>query len=366
MKHLSSSLTLVLLGTALSGCADRQEPPAPVVHGDERRVSAPKTFVMPKEVYKPPAAPKTEEKSEDKIVLRETVPEVEEEAPQDKIVLRPHKKDEAKDNDTQDSSFEDEILEAVEKVPDRKKEEPAKPVKKDTPKKVVDDVEDDADAAEASQNALPTKFGEDPKKKEKPATAENDVKAQKPQKEKTEALPPAEEDDFFAQDADAALKETPKKKEDPAPKDNCVEKVDAAPPLEESSKTTAAPGPVRFSWPITGTILKEFSQESASKRNDGINIAASMKTPVKAGRAGTVVYLGNDIKGFGNLILVKHDGPWMSAYAHLDSFSVSQGAHLKEGQVLGYVGKSGGVKEPQLHFEVRKNSTPVNPRDFLG
>jgi len=359
----------LLLSLFLSACADRTDPPAPVVHGDERRNKTPKAFEMPKEVYKPPASSKSEDESafsssssssskasDDRIVLREhPEPKEEEEPVPEKIVLRAHKDEK---QDVEDSSFEDEILGSLENVPDKKKEEKKKDLKKeplkdqgasnqledqDTPQESVPETQADAKEHESLK--------EDAQKKLPPQKAKNERPAQ-------------EEEDFFHDDT--APKDGLKgpTKTDASKKEEAKAVADM-PPASDGTKP-AASGPVRFSWPVTGAILKEFSQDSASKRNDGINIAAAFKTPVKAGRAGTVVYLGNDIKGFGNLILVKHDGPWMSAYAHLDGFTVAQGARLQEGQVLGYVGKSGGVKEPQLHFEVRKNSTPVNPRDFLG
>ncbi|MBA4117596.1 MAG: hypothetical protein C0514_01690 [Candidatus Puniceispirillum sp.] len=358
----------LLLSLFLSACADRTDPPAPVVHGDERRNKTPKAFEMPKEVYKPPASSKSEDESafstssssssevsDDRIVLREhPEPKAEEESAPEKIVLRAHKDE--KKQDVEDSSFEDEILGTLENVPDKKKEEK----KKDLKKEPLKDQGAPAELEGPIEESTPEKQ-EDTKKQE--SLKEEAQKKLPPQKAKKE-LPAQEEEDFFHDDT--APKDEPKgpQKLAPTQKEVAKDPGDVA-PASDGAKP-AASGAVRFSWPVTGAILKEFSQDSASKRNDGINIAAAFKTPVKAGRAGTVVYLGNDIKGFGNLILVKHDGPWMSAYAHLDGFTVAQGARLQEGQVLGYVGKSGGVKEPQLHFEVRKNSTPVNPRDFLG
>ena len=100
--------------------------------------------------------------------------------------------------------------------------------------------------------------------------------------------------------------------------------------------------------------------------NDGINIAAPRGTPVHAIEGGTVAYAGNEVKGYGNLVLVKHADGWISAYAHLDDVTVKPGDTIAAGQILGKVGNSGGVNEPQLHFELRRGKKPVDPREFLA
>ena len=96
--------------------------------------------------------------------------------------------------------------------------------------------------------------------------------------------------------------------------------------------------------------------------NDGINIAAPLGTPVRAIDAGAVAYAGNELKGYGNLVLVRHANGWISAYAHLDDeLLVKKGDTVAAGQVIAKVGDTGGVGEPQLHFELRRGKKPVDP-----
>jgi murein DD-endopeptidase MepM/ murein hydrolase activator NlpD len=120
-----------------------------------------------------------------------------------------------------------------------------------------------------------------------------------------------------------------------------------------------------FSWPLRGKILKGFSKSGAGGRNDGLNIEGALGDSIQAARQGQVVYVGNELHGFGHLILIKHDDEWMSAYAHLSQVHVQRGASIKRGQIIGLVGSSGSVSHPQLHFEVRQYSQPVDPRRFL-
>ena len=123
----------------------------------------------------------------------------------------------------------------------------------------------------------------------------------------------------------------------------------------------------RFPWPVRGRILANYGSSSAEGgRNDGINIAAPLGTPVRAVDAGVVAYAGNELKGFGNLVLIKHANGWISAYAHLDDVGLKPGDKIAAGQVIAKVGESGGVAEPQLHFELRRGKKPVDPKEFLA
>ena len=135
-------------------------------------------------------------------------------------------------------------------------------------------------------------------------------------------------------------------------------------PTQGTSKSISVSS-APFSWPLRGKILKGFSKSGADKRNDGLNIEGALGESVRAARQGQVVYVGNELHGFGHLILVKHDDEWMSAYAHLSKVHAQRGDHVKRGQVIGAVGSSGSVYHPQLHFEVRQYSQPVDPRRFL-
>jgi murein DD-endopeptidase MepM/ murein hydrolase activator NlpD len=121
-----------------------------------------------------------------------------------------------------------------------------------------------------------------------------------------------------------------------------------------------------FGWPLRGKILSNYGPKSGGRANDGINIAAPLGSPVYASKSGTVAYAGNELRGFGNMVLVRHDGGMFTVYAHLDSIKVAKEDSIGKGQVLGTVGKSGGVSEPQLHFEVRRGSNPLDPKKFLG
>ncbi len=122
----------------------------------------------------------------------------------------------------------------------------------------------------------------------------------------------------------------------------------------------------KFLKPVSGKIISTYGPKANSLHNDGINIAAPLGTPVKAAENGVVVYAGNELKGSGNLVLVRHADRWMTAYAHLDRISVARGATIKAGQKLGTVGSTGSVDRPQLHFEIRRGVNAVNPVPYLN
>ena len=131
-----------------------------------------------------------------------------------------------------------------------------------------------------------------------------------------------------------------------------------------------APAPVartggKFHWPVEGPILARFGPREGVGRNDGINIGAQVGAPVRAAENGVVVYAGNELRGYGNLLLVRHSGGWTSAYAHNSELLVDRGANVSRGQVIAQVGRSGGVSEPQSHFELRKGADAVDPLDYL-
>ena len=129
---------------------------------------------------------------------------------------------------------------------------------------------------------------------------------------------------------------------------------------------SAAAGTGLFLWPLQGKILSGYGPKEGGLFNDGINIAAKRGQIVIAAGAGTVVYAGNEIRGFGNLVLIKHPSGWVTAYAHNDRLLVRRGERVKRGQPIAKVGTSGGVSSPQLHFEVRKGSHAVDPLKYLG
>jgi murein DD-endopeptidase MepM/ murein hydrolase activator NlpD len=121
----------------------------------------------------------------------------------------------------------------------------------------------------------------------------------------------------------------------------------------------------RFVWPVSGRIISSFGKASTGERNDGINIAASLGTPIHAAADGVVTYSGNELKGYGNLVLIKHDDDYVTAYAHAERTVVSRGDSVKKGQIIAYTGETGDVTEPQLHFEIRHDTKPIDPRPLL-
>ncbi|MGH6665285.1 MAG: peptidoglycan DD-metalloendopeptidase family protein [Pseudolabrys sp.] len=131
-------------------------------------------------------------------------------------------------------------------------------------------------------------------------------------------------------------------------------------------KAEAAGGMPSFRWPVKGRIIAAFGAKSNGAQNDGINLAVPEGTPIKAADAGVVAYAGNELKGYGNLVLIRHANGFVSAYANASELLVKRGDTIKRGQVIAHAGQTGNVTSPQLHFEIRKGSTPVDPTKYLG
>lgn len=136
-----------------------------------------------------------------------------------------------------------------------------------------------------------------------------------------------------------------------------------APPRDETR--AAQPGPRQFIWPVRGRIVEGFGSGRNGTQNDGINIAARAGAPVYAAAAGEVVYAGNELRGYGNLVLLKHEGGYITAYAHNSTVLVHKGERVARGQTIARVGATGSVREPQLHFEIRLGRSPVDPSRYL-
>ena len=139
--------------------------------------------------------------------------------------------------------------------------------------------------------------------------------------------------------------------------------------IKTSSVEGAAPkrsGIERLRWPVSGRIISKFGAKKGVLRNDGIDISVPEGTAVKAAENGVVIYSGSELAGFGNLILIRHEDGFVTAYAHNKSVSVAKGSEVRRGQVIALSGKTGDAKAPMLHFEVRKNSKPVNPLSYLS
>ncbi len=143
----------------------------------------------------------------------------------------------------------------------------------------------------------------------------------------------------------------------------------AADSTGQSAKSPVPPPPPRtgngFMWPARGAILSSFGPKGGGLHNDGLNIRLKRGDPVKAAESGVVAYAGSELKGFGNLLLVRHEGGWVTAYAHNDRLLVKRGDRVVRGQHIAAGGMTGNVKTPQLHFEIRKGSSAVDPQRYL-
>lgn len=144
-----------------------------------------------------------------------------------------------------------------------------------------------------------------------------------------------------------------------------TQKTQAKAPVKETYVPPASTRKTKFMWPVNGTVISGFGNLGKGRKNDGINIKAPLGTAVKAADGGTVAYAGNELKGFGNLILVKHSNGWITAYAHNDKLLVKKGQKVVRGEKIATVGSTGSVTVPQLHFEVRAGKKAVNPRTYL-
>jgi murein DD-endopeptidase MepM/ murein hydrolase activator NlpD len=141
--------------------------------------------------------------------------------------------------------------------------------------------------------------------------------------------------------------------------------------VAEAPAATAAPksaseGLSSLRWPVKGHVIAGFGPKTNGQQNDGINLAVPEGTPVKAAEDGVVAYAGNELKGYGNLVLVRHPNGYVTAYAHAKELMVKRGDEVKRGQIIAKSGQTGNVDAPQLHFEVRKGQTPVDPIPLLN
>jgi murein DD-endopeptidase MepM/ murein hydrolase activator NlpD len=142
-----------------------------------------------------------------------------------------------------------------------------------------------------------------------------------------------------------------------------AEDIAAENPVKAADATGALP---TFRWPVRGKVITSYGAKTNGKANDGINLAVPEGTPVKAAEDGVVAYSGNELKGYGNLVLIRHSNGYVTAYAHASELLVKRGDTIKRGQIIAKSGQSGEVGSPQLHFEIRKGSSPVDPLQFLN
>jgi murein DD-endopeptidase MepM/ murein hydrolase activator NlpD len=124
---------------------------------------------------------------------------------------------------------------------------------------------------------------------------------------------------------------------------------------------TPAAEPSRFRWPVRGKVIDAFGKRADGTHNDGINLQVPQGTEIHAAEGGQVVYAGNELKGYGNLVLIRHDNGWVTAYAHAEQMLVKRDDIVKRGQVIAKAGRTGSVDRPQVHFELRQGSKPVDP-----
>ena len=163
---------------------------------------------------------------------------------------------------------------------------------------------------------------------------------------------------------------TPDPRPESSPKSSPKSHTPVSPQPVRSAAPRAIPKPPPISgkgflWPVDGRVLSSFGAKAKGFHNDGINIAAARGTAVRAAQSGVVVYAGNELRGFGNLLLIKHAGGWVTAYAHADKLLVARGDRVDKGQRIATVGSTGSVTRPQLHFEIRKGKRPRAPIKLL-
>ncbi len=140
--------------------------------------------------------------------------------------------------------------------------------------------------------------------------------------------------------------------------------------IQQASLETTAPAPdatgiSRMRWPVRGRVIGEFGANVGGKKNDGIDIAVPAGTPIRAAENGLVIYAGDGLKEFGNTVLVRHENGLVTVYGHASAINVQRGQQVRRGDEIAKAGMSGSADTPKLHFEVRKDSTPVNPAGYL-
>jgi murein DD-endopeptidase MepM/ murein hydrolase activator NlpD len=157
------------------------------------------------------------------------------------------------------------------------------------------------------------------------------------------------------------------KEPEPAPQSaSMVTPVDPQPATDGVKSAEGTGALPKFRWPANGRVIAGFGPATNGQQNDGINIALPENTPVKAAEDGVVAYAGNELKGYGNLVLVRHPNGYVTAYAHAKELLVKRGDQVKRGQPIARSGQTGNVNAPQLHFEIRKGASPLDPMRFLN
>jgi murein DD-endopeptidase MepM/ murein hydrolase activator NlpD len=190
-----------------------------------------------------------------------------------------------------------------------------------------------------------------------PAAKGSVIAGKKPLVDESEAI--------AANDEQPEAIETPKNLA--AEKSLAAEEIpEAAPAPKQVAEAAANPTLGGMRWPVKGKIISQYGAKPNGLKNEGINIAVPEGTGIRAAESGVVAYAGNELKGYGNLVLIRHEGGWVTAYAHAKELFVKRGDTVKRGDVIAKAGQTGSVSSPQLHFEVRKGATAMDPLKFLA
>lgn len=203
-----------------------------------------------------------------------------------------------------------------------------------------------------------------------PGRAPVSVAALPPRAPQTAAATPSKPQKPAAEERKEAVRGAPPKNLS-VPEPERVERAAVAVPAAEPEAAASAPavasaGKPSFRWPVRGRVIAGFGPRPSGQQNDGINLSVPEGTSVRAAEDGVVAYAGNELKGYGNLVLVRHSNGYVTAYAHASELKVKRGDRVRRGQIIALAGQTGGVSSPQLHFEVRRGSTPVDPTQYLA
>lgn len=177
--------------------------------------------------------------------------------------------------------------------------------------------------------------------------------------QRTAEVPPAADPPVLALDAQ-------RPREDAPPQGGASEAALQDRPRVEEAPVQPRRSSATFRWPVRGRVISGFGQETnPGQRNDGVNLAVPEGTPVKAAENGVVDYVGDQVQAYGNMVVVRHEGDFVTAYAHVSEILVRRGDTVQRGQIIAKAGRTGNVNQPQLHFEIKRGRTPVNPVQHL-
>ena len=137
-------------------------------------------------------------------------------------------------------------------------------------------------------------------------------------------------------------------------------------PVQQAATQSVSEGTLDFRWPVRGKVIAEFGPQPSGGTIEGIKISVPQGTPVRASESGVVAYAGSELKPYGNLVLIRHEGGYVTAYAHNSDLTVKNGETIKRGQIIAHAGQTGSVSQPQVHFEIRKNKKAVDPTEYLS